>query len=135
MLEHEQWMQWAKTIVTSEAISAERKARWFECFKPYHELTAEQKEHDRVWARKVLAYVDRLPVRESSKANHYDMAIATDFPDGISLYVQENGVGGHTYYTDEVGCGVMVWDTALVSERTLLAAIEHNKGNQIEGGE
>lgn len=54
-LEHEQWMHWAKTIVTSEAISAERKTRWFECFKPYHELTEEQKEHDRVWARKVIA--------------------------------------------------------------------------------
>jgi hypothetical protein len=65
MLEHEQWMQWAKTIVTSEAISAERKARWFECFKPYHELTEEQKEHDRVWARKVLKYAERLPMRES----------------------------------------------------------------------
>jgi len=62
-------------------------------------------------------------------ANHYDMAIACDFPDGLSLYVRENEAGGHTYYSDEVGCGVMVWDTCLISERTLLAAIEHNRGN------
>lgn len=68
MLEHEQWAQWAKTILLTEAISVERKARWVECFKPYHELTEEQKEHDRVWARKVLAYADRLPKRESIDA-------------------------------------------------------------------
>lgn len=61
----------------------------------------------------------------SGKVNHYDMALATDFPDGTSLYVQNNEAGGYTYYSDEIGCGVMVWDTALVSEKTILAAIEH----------
>src|SRR3984957_2244465 len=65
MLEHEQWMQWAKTILMSEQISVERRNRWIECFQPYHELTEEQKEHDRIWARKIMAYADRLPERES----------------------------------------------------------------------
>lgn len=64
----------------------------------------------------------------SSKINHYDMTLVTDFPDGTSLYIQENEIGGYTYYSDEIGCGVMVWDTALVSEKTLLAAIKHSKG-------
>lgn len=43
---------------------------------------------------------------------------------GLSLYRQVNDVGGYTYYSDEIGGGVFVWDTCLVDNRTLLAAIE-----------
>ena len=44
-------------------------------------------------------------------------------PNGCTLYREENGVGGHRYWTDEVGGGVMLWDTCLVDSSTLLAAI------------
>lgn len=44
-------------------------------------------------------------------------------PNGLCLYWEDNGVGGRTYYSDEVGGGVFVWDTCLVSSSTLLAAI------------
>jgi len=37
-----------------EAISEERQERWKELWKPYAELTEEEKEQDRVWARKVI---------------------------------------------------------------------------------
>ncbi len=63
------------------------------------------------------------------KVNHYDMAIVTDFDDGTSLYVKDNEVGGVTYYSDEVGSGVVVWDTVSISERTLKAALEHYRKN------
>lgn len=43
---------------------------------------------------------------------------------GYKLYRQTNGVGGHTYWSDEIGCGVMVWDTALVGLETLKLAID-----------
>jgi len=43
---------------------------------------------------------------------------------GNQLYVEDNKVGGHTYWSDEVGGGVMVWDTALVSREMLKLAVE-----------
>jgi len=46
-----------------------------------------------------------------------------DLPNGCSLYWKDNKVGGRTYFSDEVGGGVMVWDTALVDMSTLLAAM------------
>ncbi len=44
-------------------------------------------------------------------------------PNGSMLFRQANGVGGFTYWSDEVGGGVFVWDTCLVGQDTLLAAI------------
>lgn len=43
---------------------------------------------------------------------------------GYTLYRQTNGVGGYTYWSDEIGSGVMVWDTALVGLETLQLAIK-----------
>jgi hypothetical protein len=54
-LEHEQWITWSKDLAAKEQLSPERLARWKECWVPYSELTEEMKEHDRVWARKVLS--------------------------------------------------------------------------------
>jgi len=47
-----------------------------------------------------------------------------DLPHGYGLFWKDNGVGGRVYYSDEIGGGVIVWDTCLVSEQTLLATIE-----------
>lgn len=47
-----------------------------------------------------------------------------EMANGYGLFWKDNGVGGRTYISDEVGGGVTVWDTCLVSESTLLAAIE-----------
>jgi hypothetical protein len=44
-------------------------------------------------------------------------------PNGCTLFREENGAGGHRYTSDEIGGGVIVWDTCLVEESTLLAAI------------
>lgn len=44
-------------------------------------------------------------------------------PNGATLYRETNGAGGHRYWSDEVGGGVCLWDTCLVDEHTLLAAI------------
>lgn len=58
-LEHEQWMYWAKDILKTEDITEERAKRWEkESFKPYKNLTEEQKDMDREWARKVLKIID-----------------------------------------------------------------------------
>lgn len=46
-----------------------------------------------------------------------------ELPNGYTLFREENGVGGHTYWCDDVDGGVMVWDTSLTDSSTLLAAI------------
>ncbi len=50
-------------------------------------------------------------------------------PNGCHLYRKLNSVGGYTYFSDEVGDGLMVWDTSLMDESTLLTAIvcEHHR--------
>ncbi|MCB1970964.1 MAG: hypothetical protein KDG54_11210 [Geminicoccaceae bacterium] len=40
---------------------------------------------------------------------------------GYALYRRPNGVGGHTCYSDEIGGGVLAWDTSLVDRETMLA--------------
>lgn len=42
---------------------------------------------------------------------------------GNTLFVEDNPVGGHTYWSDEIGGGTMVWDTALVSAEMVLLAL------------
>lgn len=54
-LEHEQWMEWSKNLVATEKrLSMNRIERWKKLWVPYAELTEEQKEQDRIYARKVL---------------------------------------------------------------------------------
>ena len=52
-----------------------------------------------------------------------EMKEVATLPNSCSLYRKDNGVGGHCYYSDEIGGGVNVWDTSLVAESTLIAAI------------
>ena len=49
--------------------------------------------------------------------------IVCRLPNNATLYRESNGVGGHRYWSDEIGGGVCVWDTCLTDESTLLAAI------------
>ena len=44
-------------------------------------------------------------------------------PNSCTLYWRINAAGGRTYTSDEIGGGAEVWDTALIAESTLLAAI------------
>lgn len=57
-LEHEQWVEWSKALVAREKrLSMNRIERWKKLWIPYDQLTEEQKEQDRVYARKVLAII------------------------------------------------------------------------------
>lgn len=57
-IEHEQWVDWSKTIAHNENISSERLKRWMKLWVPYSELTEEQKDQDRVWADKVIEIIE-----------------------------------------------------------------------------
>lgn len=57
-LEHEQWVEWSKALVQSEKrLSFARIERWKKLWKPYAQLTEEEKEQDRIYARKVYAII------------------------------------------------------------------------------
>lgn len=61
------------------------------------------------------------------------LELVITLPNGHSLYREKNEVGGHRYWSDEIGGGVMVWDTSLVSHQTLLFALAAEKDFQNQG--
>ena len=52
-IEHDQWIRWSQSV--SKEVSDERRGRWQAFWVPYGDLTEEVKEHDRRWARKIVA--------------------------------------------------------------------------------
>lgn len=52
-LEHNIWVEWSRSIARSESISMPRLKRWKALWKPYSQLTEEQKEEDRILARRI----------------------------------------------------------------------------------
>lgn len=51
---------------------------------------------------------------------------ATRLPNGTTLSWEPNGVGGHRFISDEIGGGVVVWDTSIVARETLDAALRNH---------
>ncbi len=47
---------------------------------------------------------------------------------GHQLFVEDNGVGGHRYWSDDIGGGVCIWDTSLGSIEMMELAIAYEKG-------
>lgn len=58
-LEHQQWIVWSVQIAETEPISVDRRERWKKLWRPYSELTEEEKNQDRKWADKVLALLKK----------------------------------------------------------------------------
>ncbi len=57
-IEHNQWMEWSKGIVqTEKRLSFARIERWKKLWVPYAELSEEEKEKDRAYARKALSAI------------------------------------------------------------------------------
>lgn len=58
-LSHQEWMEWSKAIAENECLSLNRMRRWQgDLWKPYDELTDDQKEQDRERARRMLEIVE-----------------------------------------------------------------------------
>ena len=66
-LEHYQWVKWSSSLANAEMLSGERIERWKELWIAYHRLTEEQKEQDRVWARKSIQLIEELNLEIVSK--------------------------------------------------------------------
>uniref|UniRef100_A0A6M3LT77 Uncharacterized protein n=1 Tax=viral metagenome TaxID=1070528 RepID=A0A6M3LT77_9ZZZZ len=58
-LEHEQWAEWAKSLIANEALSTERCERWQRLIEtPYKDLTEEEKDQDREWAERAMSIAE-----------------------------------------------------------------------------
>jgi len=69
---------------------------------------------DEITMRKIEAIVHKIPSVDSGSC---------DLPNGCELFWKRNAAGGRSYYSNEVGVDVLVWDTAVVDQTTLLAAM------------
>ena len=58
-IEHQQWEDWSRNLVTTEKLSPERVMRWNKLWRPYNTLTEEEKDQDRKYADKVLSTLDK----------------------------------------------------------------------------
>ncbi len=58
------------------------------------------------------------------------MKIIAEDSRGNHLYIEPNKVGGHRYWSDDIGGGVVIWDTALASIEMLELALVHEKQRQ-----
>ena len=56
-IEYDQWIAWATRLLDTEKISEDRRLRWSCYMVPYDKLPDDVQEHDRVWARKILAAI------------------------------------------------------------------------------
>jgi hypothetical protein len=74
------------------------------------------------YANDVIAAENRAKEDRKSKLTE----VARDSMDH-ALYVEDNGAGGHRYWSDEIGGGVVVWDTSLVSPEMIRLALAHEE--------
>lgn len=85
----------------------------------YNDATRQHHPDCSYWAEQRSADCDCGTVRKAAGS----MEVVGPLPNGCTLYREPNEVGGHRYWSDEVGGGVGVWDTCLVDSSTLLAAL------------
>ena len=97
-LEHEQWIKWSQSIASEiqtlfdmEHFSGSLPARWKKCWVPYSELTEEQKEHDRKWARKVLkVFGEAFSQKGSLEGSKEPLNLALAFAD-VKMKKKDSG--------------------------------------------
>lgn len=59
ILEHKRWVIWSKDIAQTATIPEERLEYWRKMWVPYNQLTAEQKEYSRGWAKQIIKAMDK----------------------------------------------------------------------------
>lgn len=94
-IEHVQWRYWSEAVwhdfhnirrALDEAVDIdsalriikERGKRWKENWRPYKELDEKTKEHDRVWARKVLTQIEKTHIDKQKVKEFLDTYADTD---------------------------------------------------------
>lgn len=85
-LEHDQWCEWSKDIAKKEDLSRERLTRWMSLWKPYVELSEEEKDQDRIYADKVIRAL------KSSKNLNEGEVVSFPLPKNHWLYAEHDNV-------------------------------------------
>lgn len=68
-IEHDQWISWTKAI--QRRVTPKERERWRKLWKPYSQLTEEEKDKDRAWAKKVMKTVKSGGTEFSNKAGDF----------------------------------------------------------------
>jgi hypothetical protein len=55
------------------------------------------------------------------------METVCEYGNGYTIYREENEAGGHRYWSDSIGGGVVIWDTCLSSIEELELVIRLEK--------
>ena len=58
--------------------------------------------------------------------------LKVETPRGYGIFREPNGVGGYRYWSDEVGGGVLVWDTSIVSRETLEVVMLEERYREVQ---
>lgn len=66
-IEHDQWMDWAKSLMKGEELSKDRIERWEDFMVAYDKLDDSDKKPDRKYARKVLSAIKNKLKTEDDK--------------------------------------------------------------------
>lgn len=83
------------------------------------------------WVRGEMGIgLDPKSATPAPEALKYQLVEVGQTPRGYTLFRERNEVGGHRYWSDEIGGGVCVWDTSLAGIETLEACIAIERGGQ-----
>lgn len=85
-LEHKQWLFWSQKLVQTENISLERLKRWKELWVSYDDLSQDQKEQDRIWAKHALDMM--IKKIEKFKVKREDKISGIEIP-GYYIYMTD----------------------------------------------
>jgi len=62
-LEHKQWKSWTIYLGSRYELPSELVKKWGKNWKPYSELTEEEKDKDRIWADRVLERINQTQAK------------------------------------------------------------------------
>lgn len=67
-LEHDQWVSWSRSVWERNGghITSDLYKHWEKNWIPYSELSEEEKEKDRKWARKTLKIIGHNFIKQSN---------------------------------------------------------------------
>ena len=106
-LEHAQWSSWSRSLAERGDVPTELAERWRELWVPYEELSEEEKEKDRDWARRALSVVrksDEATGAAWAARERIERAVA-DFDESKHPRVPEGQGGGGQFTSGQGGGG------------------------------
>lgn len=83
------------------------------------EVSLERKDNGRYFCPNC----DTLPIEKKEEKEEDNVIGEFKLPNGHTCIIQENKAGGRSYISDEVGGGVLIYDTCLQDPSSVLACL------------